>query len=150
MALYQAAVARIGIASVYVLFLLHEYPNRKVLWGDRSPWTPEMAHELSTYEGGFSLLLWSPGRWWFEGLYLLYHRDRSLSLGWRTRICLPIFAVLVLSIQYRNSIPTTDGGDVSFNSPVIYLGFHPVRSRMVVGRATSRHLRPGPALHVHG
>ena len=121
--LHQAAVVRIGTALVCVVFLLREYPNRRAVWGDLSPWTPEMAHQLFTYDGGFSILLWSPGRWWFESVYLLTILVGLLVVvGWRTRISVAVFAVLVLSIQFR-SVITTDGGDNVIQLLLVYLVF---------------------------
>src|SRR5262245_33354448 len=108
---YQAAVLRIGIASVFVAFLIREFPNRHELWGDRSPWTPELAHRFSDLDSGLTLLLLSDSRWWFEFVYLsTIIFGVLLALGWHTRICVVLFTIGMVSIQFRSEL-MTDGGD---------------------------------------
>jgi hypothetical protein len=66
---YQAAVVRIGFALCFGGFLLREWPDRRVLYGDRSPWSFGLAQQMLASNHAFSVLLWSDSRWWFEGVY---------------------------------------------------------------------------------
>lgn len=121
--LYQAAVFRIGLAFTVAAFLLREWPNRRIMYGDRSPWALDMADRLLALNHGFTVLTWWDGRLWFE---LVYHGTivaaLLLMLGWRTRGTSVFFMVGVLSLVNRNTI-VTDGGDNIIQIMVIYLVF---------------------------
>ncbi|QLH21518.1 HTTM domain-containing protein [Streptomyces sp. Rer75] len=120
---YQAALFRIGLGGIAAAFLLREWPHRRLLYGDRSPWSPEMAAQVVEEEHRFSVLLWSGGHWWFE---LVYHgaivASVLLMLGWRTRATSVVFLVAVLSIESRN-IYLGDAGDNAMQVMALYLAF---------------------------
>lgn len=121
--LHQAAVFRIGLACTVGAFLLREWPNRRLLWGDRAPWALDMADRMLARSHGFTVLTWWDGRWWPE---LVYHGTLLaaflLALGWRTRATSVVFMVGVLSLVNRNTL-VTDGGDNIVQIMVIYLAF---------------------------
>src|SRR4051812_48897173 len=48
---YQAAVVRIGFGLAWLAFLLREWPERRVLYGDRSPWSADLAGQLLAENG---------------------------------------------------------------------------------------------------
>nr|WP_228718701.1 HTTM domain-containing protein [Kitasatospora acidiphila] len=123
MARYQAAVVRIGFALVVLLQLLREWPRRRELYGDRSPWSLDLARQLGQQTHAFSVLEWQDGRWWFEGCYALTLLAAVLLLlGWRTRFSSVAFLVGVLSVQNR-SVLLGDGGDNLVHLMAIYLAF---------------------------
>jgi len=118
---YQAAVLRIGIGLAWGGFLLREWPNRRVLYGDRSPWSAELADRLLADTHAFTALSWSSSRWWFEAVYLLAVAAAVLLvLGWRTRATSVLFALTVLSLQNRNVL-VGDGGDNVVHLMALYL-----------------------------
>ncbi|SEC81624.1 HTTM domain-containing protein [Streptomyces melanosporofaciens] len=120
---YQCALFRIGLAGLVLAFLLREWPHRRVLYGDRSPWALDMAARLLTENHSFTVLTWSPGRWWFEAVYhgaILV--AALLMLGWRTRATSVLFLIAVLSLQNRNPL-IGDGGDNVIGVMAIYLAF---------------------------
>jgi hypothetical protein len=120
---YQAAVVRIGFALCFGGFLLREWPDRRVLYGDRSPWSFGLAQQMLASNHAFSVLLWSDSRWWFEGVYTAsIVVSALLLLGWRTRTTSVLFMVCVLSIQNR-SVLVGDGGDNVVHLMAIYLAF---------------------------
>ncbi|WP_435796460.1 HTTM domain-containing protein [Kitasatospora indigofera] len=118
---YQAAVVRIGFGLAWLAFLLREWPERRVLYGDRSPWSPDLAGRLLADNGAFTVLTWFGGRLWFE---LVYHlavlAALLLVLGWRTRASGVLFMVTVLSLQNRN-VFVGDGGDNVLHVMAVYL-----------------------------
>jgi hypothetical protein len=123
LARHQAAVVRIGFALVFTLQLLLEWPNRRVLYGDRSPLSPGLARDLLGETHAFTVLVWRDQGWWFEGCYLLAIRAGVLMLlGWRTRFSSVLFLVAVLSVQNRD-ILVGDGGDNIVHLMAIYLVF---------------------------
>lgn len=108
---YQAAVVRIGFALVFTLQLLREWPNRRELYGDLSPWSLQLARRLLDQTQAFTVLSWQDGRWWFEAGYLLAILSGVLlALGWRTRLSSVLFLVSVFSVQNRDVL-IGDGGD---------------------------------------
>ncbi|MFH8567688.1 HTTM domain-containing protein [Streptomyces sp. NPDC017993] len=121
MAPYQTAVIRIGFAATWLLFLLREWPNRRVLYGPDSPWDLEMARRLLDGNHAFSVLPWSDGIAWFECVYLVaIVASALLMLGWRTRTMSVLFMIGVLSLQNR-SIFIGDGGDNVIHLMSMYL-----------------------------
>ncbi|MFD3326902.1 HTTM domain-containing protein [Streptomyces sp. NPDC058701] len=110
-ALYGAAVLRIGYGLLYLVFLLREFPHRDVIWGPGSPWTPALAEELFDQTGWVSLLTLSDNGAYFE---LCYAAALLISLlfmlGWHTRAMSVLFALVVASFHAR-AIFMTDGGD---------------------------------------
>ncbi|MFE5580429.1 HTTM domain-containing protein [Kitasatospora sp. NPDC056531] len=120
---HQAAVVRIGFGLVWLAYLLREWPNRRVLYGDRSPWSMELAQRLLADTGAFTVLPWFGGRLWFE---LVYHLSvlaaLAVLLGWRTRAGTVLFLVTVLSLQNR-SVLLGDGGDNVVHLMAVYLVF---------------------------
>ncbi|WP_254897864.1 HTTM domain-containing protein [Kitasatospora sp. NA04385] len=120
---YQAAVVRIGIAGTWGAYLLREWPHRRVLYGDRSPWSAELNDRLLADTHAFTALSWNDGRWWFEAVYLLALLSAAaVAAGWRTRASTVLFALTVLSLQNRN-VFLGDGGDNLVHLMAIYLVF---------------------------
>ncbi|MER6840025.1 HTTM domain-containing protein [Streptomyces platensis] len=118
---YQTALIRIGFSATWLLFLLREWPHRAVLYGPDSPWSLDMARRLLGGNHAFSVLPWSDGRGWFEGVYLLAIVAAALlMLGWRTRTMSVLFMVGVISLQNR-SIFIGDGGDNVIHLMSMYL-----------------------------
>ncbi|GAA4858288.1 HTTM domain-containing protein [Kitasatospora terrestris] len=118
---HQLAAVRIGTALAWGGYLLREWPNRRVLYGDRSPWSAELSHRLLADSHAFTALAWSDGRLWFEAVYHLAIVAAALLLvGWRTRATSVLFAVTVLSLQNRNVL-VGDGGDNVVHLLAIYL-----------------------------
>ncbi|MGR4853470.1 HTTM domain-containing protein [Streptomyces sp. LARHCF252] len=120
---YQAAVLRIGLAAVISVFLLREWPHRRVLFGDRSPLSYDMALTLIEEEGSFTVLSWWGGQLWFEIVYTLtIVAALAVMLGWRTRTMAVLLMVGVMSLENRNTL-VGDGGDNIIRIMVIYLVF---------------------------
>ncbi|MFC8453410.1 HTTM domain-containing protein [Kitasatospora sp. NPDC057223] len=120
---YQAAVVRIGFGLAWLAFLLREWPERRVLYGDRSPWSPDLAGQLLADNGAFTVLPWFTGRLWFELVYHLAVLAALLVvLGWRTRASGVVFMVTLLSLQNRN-VFVGDGGDNVLHVMALYLVF---------------------------
>ncbi|MEV2193054.1 HTTM domain-containing protein [Streptomyces phaeochromogenes] len=120
---YQAAIFRIGLTLAIAAFFLREWPHRRVLFGDRSPLSYEMALKLGHLEGTFSVLHWSDGRVWFEIVYALtIAAALAVMVGWRTRTMSVLLMVGVLSLENRNPL-VGDGGDNVIRIMVIYLVF---------------------------
>ncbi|MFE7317730.1 HTTM domain-containing protein [Streptomyces sp. NPDC057555] len=118
---YQSAVIRIGFAATWLLFLLREWPYRQQLYGPTGPWDFGMVRQLLNSNHGFSVLLWSDSRGWFECVYLLaIVAGALLMLGWRTRTMSVLFMVGVLSLQNR-SVFIGDGGDNVIHLMSMYL-----------------------------
>ncbi|MFG3051108.1 HTTM domain-containing protein [Kitasatospora sp. NPDC048239] len=120
---YQAAVVRIGFGLVWLAYLLREWPNRRLLYGDHSPWSLDLAEQLLADNGALTVLPWFGGRLWFE---LVYHlavlAALAVLLGWRTRAATVLFLVTVLSVQNRN-VFLGDGGDNVVHLMAVYLVF---------------------------
>ncbi|MFJ1707804.1 HTTM domain-containing protein [Kitasatospora sp. NPDC088346] len=117
----QAAVVRIGTALAWGGFLLREWPNRRELYGDRSPWSAELADRMLGETHAFTVLAWSHSHLWFEVVYHLgILAAVLLGLGWRTRASSLLFAVTALSLQNRNVL-VGDGGDNVVHLMAIYL-----------------------------
>ncbi|MEV6113593.1 HTTM domain-containing protein [Streptomyces sp. NPDC052109] len=120
---YQAAVIRIGYGFFFTCYLLREWPNRRVLFGDRNPWSLGMTKALTADTHAFSVLTWSGDRWWFE---LVYHGAIAaavlLVLGWRTRATAVLFLVGVLAVENRSPF-AGDAGDDIIRIMAVYLAF---------------------------
>ncbi|MFD7505085.1 HTTM domain-containing protein [Streptomyces sp. NPDC059850] len=120
---YQAALLRIGLGAIAAAFLLREWPQRRLLYGDRSPWSAEMAAQVVAEDHRFSALLWSGGHWWFE---VVYHgaivAAVLLMLGWRTRGTSVVFLVAVVSLDSHNPY-LGDAGDNALRVMAVYLAF---------------------------
>jgi hypothetical protein len=120
---YQAAIVRIGFALCFGSYLLREWPNRRILYGDREAWSLGLERQMLTSDHSFTILAWSGNRWWFEFVYsAAILVSLLLLLGWRTRAMSVLFMVSVLSIQNRN-ILLGDGGDNVVHLMAIYLAF---------------------------
>ncbi|MGG2461931.1 HTTM domain-containing protein [Streptomyces sp. RGM 3693] len=118
---YQTAVIRIGFAGTWLLFLLREWPYRQQLYGPAGPFDFGMARQLLNGNHGFSVLVWSDSRGWFECVYFLaIVASALLMLGWRTRTMSVLFMVGVLSLQNR-SVFIGDGGDNVIHLMAMYL-----------------------------
>lgn len=120
---YQAATVRIGFGFFFAFYLLREWPNRRVLYGDLSPWSLDMTRTLGADTHSFTVLTLSGDRWWSE---LVYHAAIAaailLMLGWRTRATAVFFLVGVLSIENRGPL-AGDAGDDIIRIMAIYLVF---------------------------
>ncbi|MFI6447560.1 HTTM domain-containing protein [Kitasatospora sp. NPDC050543] len=149
---YQAAAVRIGFGLAWLAFLLREWPERRVLYGDLSPWSPDLAGRLLADNGAFTVLPWFGGRLWFE---LVYHlavlAAVAVVLGWRTRASTVLFMVTVLSLQNRN-VFIGDGGDNVVHLMAVYLVFTRCAAvwsldarRAAAGRALPGWALTGPA-----
>ncbi|MFF4648501.1 HTTM domain-containing protein [Streptomyces sp. NPDC001380] len=144
---HQAAVVRIGFAAVFAAYLLREWPNRRVLYGDRSPWAVDMAAVALRHDHGLTVLTWSAGRWWFEAVYTAtLVAALLLMLGWHTRLTSVLFMIGVLSLENRNTL-VGDGGDNVIRIMVIYLVF--TRCAQVWSLDARRTRRHGPAPRRH-
>jgi hypothetical protein len=120
---YQAAVVRIGFGLAWTAFLLREWPERRVLYGDRSPWSDELAARLLAGNHAFTVLSWYHGRLWSELVYHLAIVSAVLfTLGWRTRVSGVLFLVTVVSLQNRD-VFVGDGGDNVVHLMAVYLAF---------------------------
>jgi hypothetical protein len=120
---YQAAMLRIGFGSVFLASLIREFLNRREIWGDQSPWSPDMARQLLSGVNGVSILLARDDRWWFELMYALAVVSTALFvLGWHTRATSILFCVMVVSFNSR-SLLMTDGGDSVLLLMSFYLVF---------------------------
>lgn len=120
---YQAALVRIGISGVFATFLVREWPHRRVLYGDRSPWSVSMARTLLRHDHGLTLLAWTDNRWWFEGVYAgALAAALLVMVGWHSRLTSVLFMIGVLSLENRNGL-VGDGGDNVIRIMVIYLIF---------------------------
>ncbi|MFD9126708.1 HTTM domain-containing protein [Kitasatospora sp. NPDC059571] len=140
---HQAAVVRIGFGLTWLAFLLREWPNRRVLYGDRSPWSADLADRLLSATHAFTVLSWSDSRIWFETVYHLGIVAALLMvLGWRTRAVSVLFAVTVLSLQNRNVL-VGDGGDNVVHLMALYLVF--TRCARVWSLDARRRARRAPA-----
>jgi hypothetical protein len=118
---YQSAVIRIGFSLTWLLFLLREYPHRHELYGPDGPWSHDLAEQLISDNGAFTVLMWSDGTVWFEAVYALsVLSSLLLLLGWRARTMSVLFMVGVLSLQNR-SVFMGDGGDNVLHLMSIYL-----------------------------
>ncbi|WP_370095713.1 HTTM domain-containing protein [Streptacidiphilus sp. MAP12-20] len=121
--LHAAALLRIGYGLLYLTFLLREFPHRDEIWGPDSPWTPDLARELSHQNGWFSLLTLSDDRAYFEACYILALLTSTVfMLGWHTRVASVLFALVVTSFHGR-AVFMTDGGDNLIVLMAIYLTF---------------------------
>jgi len=120
---HQAAAVRIGITLCFGGFLLREWPDRRMLYGDRAAWSLGLARQMLTRDHAFSVLVWSGDRWWFEAVYTAaIVVSGLLLLGWRTRTMSVLFLVCVLSVQNR-SVLIGDGGDNVVHLMAVYLAF---------------------------
>ncbi|MFF2039643.1 HTTM domain-containing protein [Kitasatospora sp. NPDC058170] len=143
---YQAAVVRIGFGLVWLAYLLREWPNRRLLYGDRSPWSLDLAEQLLADNGALTVLPWFGGRLWFE---LVYHlavlAAVAVVLGWRTRAATVLFLVTVLSVQNRN-VFLGDGGDNVVHLMAVYLVFTRCAAVWSLDARRAGPGRAGPAL----
>lgn len=121
--LHQAALLRIGFGTVFLATLLREFFNRREIWGDQSPWSPEMARTLLNGLDGVSILLVRDERWWFELMFAVAVLATTLFvLGWHTRAMSVLFCVMVVSFNSR-SLLMTDSGDTVLLLMSFYLMF---------------------------
>lgn len=120
---HQAAVVRIGVAFTFFAFLVREWPHRRILWGDQTAWSLDLARQMLANNHAFTVLAWSDSRAWFELVYALaIVVSALLMVGWRTRLTSVLFLLLVLSIENRATL-LGDGGDNVIHLMAIYLAF---------------------------
>jgi hypothetical protein len=140
---YQAAIVRIGIALCFGSSLLREWPNRRMLFGDRAAWSLGLERQMLASNHAFTILAWSGNRWWFECVYAAAILVSVLFLlGWHTRATSVLFMVAVLSLQNRDVL-LGDGGDNVVHLMAIYLAF--TRCGQVWSLDARRRRRPEPA-----
>ncbi|WP_420717807.1 HTTM domain-containing protein [Streptomyces sp. H27-S2] len=121
--LYAVAVMRAGYGSLYLLFLLREFPHRHEIWGPSSPWTPALSQQLYDQTGWNSVLALSDSAAYFELCYgTALFTSALFMLGWRTRATSVLFAVVVTSFHAK-AIFMTDGGDNLILLMAVYLAF---------------------------
>ncbi len=149
-ALYGTAVLRIGYSSLYLIFLLHEYPRHDALWGPDAPWAPALNQQFANDPGldWFAVDRWwytflgHGGRTWFE---VWYHVAivvcLLVALGWRTRFTSVCFALTIMAFTGRD-VFLTDGGDNIMGLMAIYLAFTRCGARWSLD-ARRRHRRAG-------
>lgn len=128
---YGTAVLRIGYGSLYLIFLLREYPQHDALWGPDAPWTPALNQRFANDP---NLDWFSVDRWWYTFLghgghswfEVWYHVAILVclltALGWRTRLSSACFALTIMAFTGRN-VFLTDGGDNIMGLMAIYLAF---------------------------
>ena len=146
LSLYAAAVLRIGYGLLYFVMLVRELPHRHEIWGPQSPWTPELARQMSGDSGWFTFLTLSDGRAYFEACYALALGTAVLfMLGWRTRAVSIVFALVVVAFYGRNVL-ITDGGDNLTLLMAIYLCFTACGRRWSLDARRARRRAPGPGL----
>ena len=128
---YGTAVLRMGYGSLYLIFLLREYPQHDALWGPNAPWTPALNQQFA-YDP--NLDWFSVDRWWYTFLghgghtwfEVWYHVAMLVclltALGWRTRFTSACFALTIMAFTGRN-VFLTDGGDNLMGLMAIYLAF---------------------------
>ncbi|MFJ8667263.1 HTTM domain-containing protein [Streptomyces sp. NPDC093600] len=120
---YQTAVLRVGLAAVWLVYLLRHWPDRAAIYGPDAAWSRAMAERGVPPEKGFSALLWWDGQAYFEVFYLLAVAAAvALLLGWRTRASSVVFVLCMLSFQHRNDYVTT-AGDRLLHILALYLLF---------------------------
>ncbi|MFI8833423.1 HTTM domain-containing protein [Streptomyces afghaniensis] len=114
-------MARMGFSLVFGAYLIREWTHRRVLYGDRSPLSIELAQQFLSQRHGFTMFTWSTSRWWFESLYMAaIVVSVLLFLGWHTRTMSVLFMLMVLSVENRNMF-VADGGDGVLHLMAIYL-----------------------------
>ncbi|PKV88923.1 HTTM domain-containing protein [Streptomyces sp. TLI_146] len=120
---HQSAAVRIGMAGVWLLLLVHEFPRRERIWGPDAPWSWRLAEHSLDRSHAFSVLRWSGGELWFEVFYVLSAAVAvALLLGWRTRTASLLFLISVLSLDHRNE-NVLNAGDTIFRITAVYLVF---------------------------
>jgi len=124
-----SAALRIGFGSIWVLFLLREYPERDAAWGPDSPWSPALDRAYADnahWPGWITAWFTSVGdltRAEFDWYYLLALAiGAAFALGWRTRAISILFMVTVLALENRAPL-LTDGGDNILTLMAVYLVF---------------------------
>ena len=143
LSLYAAAVLRIGYGLLYLILLVREFPHRHEIWGPQSPWTPDLARQMSGESGWFTFLTLSDGRAYFEACYALAVVTAVLFLlGWRTRVVSILFAAVVAGFYGRNVL-ITDGGDNLALLMAIYLCFTACGRRWSLDARRARRRAPG-------
>ncbi|MFI1101716.1 HTTM domain-containing protein [Streptomyces melanogenes] len=120
---HQSAAVRIGMAGVWLLLLVHEFPRRERIWGPDAPWSWRLAEHSLDRSHAFSVLRWSGGELWFEVFYVMSAAVAvALLLGWRTRTASLLFLISVLSLDHRNE-NVLNAGDTIFRITAVYLVF---------------------------
>ena len=111
------AALRIGYGTLWTLFLLFEFGERRAAWGPGATWTPTMERTFEAQTPMFGWLhAWLTavaglGSGGFEAFYALAILAGVLfALGWRTRISSLLFCFVVVALENRSPL-ITDGGD---------------------------------------
>ncbi|MFG2332988.1 HTTM domain-containing protein [Streptomyces sp. NPDC048604] len=119
---YQTAVLRIGLAGVWLFYLLRHWPDRLEMTGPDASWSWAMAQWWGSPDA-FDALLWWPGRAYYEFFYLLaVAAAAAVLLGWRTRTASVVMVLGILSFQHRNEF-LTNAGDRLLHILALYLVF---------------------------
>ena len=120
--LVGAALMRVVLGSVAVLFYLANYTDRRMLFGPEGVWPWEPFTKSMALES-FSLYSLSASPYWFE---LLFHGGLALAVlftvGWLPRWVLPAHYVFLWSLFERNPA-ILDGGDNLMVLVLVFLFF---------------------------
>jgi predicted DCC family thiol-disulfide oxidoreductase YuxK len=124
-----SAALRIGFGGVWVLFLLHEYPERDAAWGPDAAWSPALDH---AYAAASHWPGWTAA--WFTSVADLTKAEfdwyylatvaigLAFTVGWRTRAVSLLFMFTVPALENRAPL-LTDGGDNVLILMSVYLVF---------------------------
>jgi len=150
-ALYGAAVLRIGYGFAYLVFLLREFPNREALWGPSAPWSPAMERQFADGRPWYgwvrdwytALATTSDAR--FEVEYALAIVVCALMVvGLYTRLTACAFAFVVTAFSARD-IYLTDGSENVLILMSLFLVFTACGRRWSLDRRLSPARRPSIA-----
>lgn len=124
-----SAALRIGFGGIWVLFLLHEYPERDAAWGPDAAWSPALDHAYaatSHWPGWIAAWFTSVAdltRAEFDWYYLATMAiGLVFTFGWHTRATSVLFMVTLLALENRAPM-LTDGGDNVLILMSVYLIF---------------------------
>ncbi|NJQ14389.1 HTTM domain-containing protein [Streptomyces bohaiensis] len=139
----QAAVVRIAVGLIWLAILVREWPNRHGIWGPDAPWTQDAARRTVADTGGFTVLTWVDGSWWFELCYLVAVAVAGcVVLGWRTRATTVLLALSVMSFQHRNDFVLNAGENI-LRIAAVYLVLTRCAHVWSVDAGRTRRRRPG-------
>ncbi len=147
-ALYGAAVLRIGYGLAFLAFLLRESPNRDVLWGPDAAWSPAMDHQFAAGQPWYGWV-----RAWYTvlatGSETRFEVEYALALlvcalvvvGLCTRLTSCAFALVVTAFTGRD-VFLTDGSDNVMVLMSLFLAFTACGRRFSLdSRLAARHTR---------
>ena len=146
---YGSAILRIGYGSLYLIFLLREFPNREELWGPNAAWTPSLDQQFAAHSAWYG---------WIRSWYTLLATNNdtrfelsyalaliicaAMVLGYRTRAASIGFMLVVTAFTGRDAF-LGDGGDNVLVLMSIYLVF--IASGQRLSLDSRRRRLAGPA-----